>query len=274
MINFAFKYNTSHTRFRNKIFIGATQGGIISFLNFLAKFVTLVNFIFLTFTSFAADKISLVTEEAPPFNMEESGKIVGSATKIITEALKKSKIEFTIALMSWAKAYQMGLDEANTAVFATTRTPEREPLFKWVGTLAENSWVFFAKKDSKIKVSSLEDAKKYVVGGYNGDAKALFLLKEGFVEGKNIQLASNEKQNALKLEAGKIDLWASGSELAPWISKRENSGAIKPIFTFKKVEMYAAFNKGTDDAIIKKLNDIISSMRKSGEIKKINSKYK
>ncbi|BBH52593.1 substrate-binding periplasmic protein [Fluviispira sanaruensis] len=243
-------------------------------LKIFIKYITFSNLFILTFAAMAADKIALVTEDSPPFNMEEGGKIIGSGTDIITTAMKKANIEFTLTLMPWAKAYQMGLDEKNTAVYCTTRTPEREPLFKWVGPLAENSWVFFAKSGSKIKISSLEDAKKHTVGGYNGDAKALFLLKEGFVEGKNLQLASNEKQNALKLQADKIDLWASGSDLAPWVSKKENSGKITPVFTFKKVKMYAAFNKNTDDSIIKKLNDVLAGMRKSGEIKKINNRYR
>ncbi len=244
------------------------------FLKSFIKYITFFTLFTLSFVAMAADKIALVTEDGPPFNMKKEGKITGSATDILEAAMKKANFEFTLALLPWANAYQMGLNDKNTAVYSTTRTPERETLFKWVGPLAENSWVFFAKKDSKIKISSLNDAKKYVVGGYNGDAKALFLIKEGFVEGKNIQLASYEKQNALKLQADKIDLWASGSEVAPWITKEEKSGDITPVFTFKKVEMYAAFNKNTDDSIIKKLNDTILNMRKNGEIKIINKKYK
>ncbi|WP_186649301.1 substrate-binding periplasmic protein [Fluviispira vulneris] len=244
------------------------------FLKSIIKYITIIKLFILSLNAIAADKIALVTEDYPPFNMEEGGKIIGSSTDIITTALKKANIEFTLALMPWIKAYQMGLDEKNTAVYSTSRIPEREALFKWVGPIAQNSWVFFAKSGSKIKISSLEDAKKHTVGGYTGDAKVLFLLKEGFVEGKNLLLASNETQNAIKLQTDKIDLWASGSDLAPWISKKENAGKITPVFTFKKVEMYAAFNKNTDDSIIKKLNDIIASMRKSGEIKKINSRYR
>lgn len=243
-------------------------------LKLFMKYIVLSKIFILSISAIAADKITLVTEDAPPFNMDKNGTITGSATDILSIALKKANIEFTNTLMPWAKAYQMGLDEKNTAVYSTTRTPEREALFKWVGPLAQNSWVFFAKKGSKIKVKSLEEAKKYTVGGYNGDAKAMFLLKEGFLEGKNIQLASNEKQNMLKLQEGKIDLWASGSELAPWLVKQEKSGEIEEVYTFKKVEMYAAFNKNTDDLIIKKLNDVIAQMRKSGEIKKIIKNYK
>ena len=42
--------------------------------------------------------------------------------------------------------------------------------------------------------------RKYSVGGYNGDAASEFLLKKNLKKVK-AQLATNDKQNALKLEA-------------------------------------------------------------------------
>ena len=240
---------------------------------FLRIFVLLVTILSSPFI-YAANKLILVTENYPPFNMEEDGKIVGMSTDVMKELLKREKTEYTLELYPWARAYKMGLEDKNTVVFSTTRTPERENLFKWVGPLVSNDWVFFAKKGSKIKIKSLDDARKYSVGGYNGDATSEYLLKENFVKGKNIQLATNDKQNALKLEAGRIDLWATGSQLGPWIVKSEKSGSIVPLYTFKKTEMYAAFNKDTDDSFIKKLNETLDKMKKEGVVTKIYSKYK
>jgi polar amino acid transport system substrate-binding protein len=238
------------------------------------KFLFLCFSILLTPLSFAANKLVLVTENYPPFNMEEGGKIVGMSTDVMKELLKREKIEYSLELFPWARSYKMGLEEKNTVVYSTTRTPEREALFKWVGPLVSNDWVFFAKKGSTIKINSLDDARKYSVGGYNEDAISDYLLKQNFVKGKNIQLATNEKQNALKLEAGRIDLWATGSQLGPWVSKAEKTGKIVPLFTFKKAEMYAAFNKDTDDALIKKLNDTLDKMKKDGTVGKLFDKYK
>jgi polar amino acid transport system substrate-binding protein len=65
--------------------------------------------------------------------------------------------------------------------------------------------VFFAKPDSTLNITSLEQAKQYSVGGYNGDAVAEYLAVQGFAK---LQLASNDRANAKKLEAGRIELWA------------------------------------------------------------------
>lgn len=240
---------------------------VFYFLNIIVSF-------FLTSFAFSAPKIKLVTENYPPFNMEENGKIVGMSTDIIKELLKRENIDYSLELFPWARSYKMGMEEKDTVVYSTTRTPEREALFKWVGPLVSNDWVFFAKKGTAIKINSLDDARKYSVGGYNGDAASEFLLKEKFEKGKSLQLATNDKQNALKLEAGRIDLWATGSQLGPWIAKTEKTGKIVPLYTFKKTEMYAAFNKGFDDAIIKKLNETLDKMKKDGSINKIYDKYK
>jgi polar amino acid transport system substrate-binding protein len=240
---------------------------------FIKIFVLLVTLFLFPFI-YAADKLILLTESYPPFNMEEKGKIVGMSTDIMKELLKREKVEYSLELYPWARAYKMASEEKNTVVFSTTRTPERDALFKWVGPLVANDWVFFAKKGSKIKIASLNEAKKYVVGGYSEDAVSEFLLKENFIRGKNIQLATNDKQNALKLETGRIDLWATGSQLGPWLAKVEKSGEIIPLYTFKKTEMYAAFNKETDDAFIRTLNEALDKMKKDGTVTKLFAKYK
>lgn len=90
--------------------------------------------------------------------------------------------------------------EPNTALSAAARTPEREHIFKWVGPILNNKWILFAPKDSKIKITSLDDAKKYVVGGYNEDGFTAFLLKNGFTRVANIDVSLNQRSNILKLE--------------------------------------------------------------------------
>lgn len=241
-------------------------------MNLLKYFLVISNLIIYNSIN-AKESLNLFTEQYPPFNMIENGILYGISTDIMKELLHRENIKYKIELFPWSRAYKMALQEKNTAVFSTARTSEREHLFKWVGPLVENNWTFFAKKGSKISISHLEEAKNYIVGGYNADAVSEYLIKQNFVVGKNIQLATNERQNALKLEAGRIDLWATSSQLAPWIAKTEKLGQVVQLFTFKKVEMYAAFNKDTDDALINQLNKTLINMKKDGTFKKISSKY-
>jgi ABC-type amino acid transport substrate-binding protein len=128
-----------------------------------------------------AQTIQLKTENYPPFNMSgEQDSIIGVSTEIVEELFKRAEIDYELELLPWQRAFSMALEEANTAVFSTTRTEERESKFKWVGPIAENNWVFLAKASRSLSVSNLEEAKSLRVGGYQGDAIALFLADQGF----------------------------------------------------------------------------------------------
>ena len=218
-----------------------------------------------------AAPLNVMTEDYPPFNMQgEGGKIVGLSTEVVEELFKRAGVEYKLTLMPWKRAYEDTLGTPNTALYSTTRTPEREALFKWVGPLVNNNWVFFSSSTANITVSSLDDAKQYSVGGYNGDAAAEYLKAQGFTK---LQLAANDTANVKKLEAGRIDLWATGQYLAPYLANKEKVASPKQVFVFKETQMSLAFNKDTPDELITKLNEILAAMKADGTIDKINAKY-
>ncbi|BBQ54171.1 hypothetical protein WP2S18C03_32520 [Aeromonas veronii] len=85
-----------------------------------------------------AAPLNVMTEDYPPFNMQgEGGKIVGLSTEVVEELFKRAGVEYKITLMPWKRAYEDTLSTPNTALYSTTRTPERETLFKWVGNPPE-----------------------------------------------------------------------------------------------------------------------------------------
>ena len=220
--------------------------------------------------SLPAVALTFTTEDFPPFNFSpDGGKTVsGSATDILREAMKRTGLQASISLMPWERAYKMGQDDKNTCVFSTTRTEAREPLFKWVGPLVDNNWIIFAKSDSPIAGKALDDVKQYKIGGYRGDAAALFLKEKNM----KVEEADNDDQNVRKLGAGRIDRWIAGSLAGPWIAKKAGV-PIKPLFTVKETQMYLACNKGVADDVTKKLNDAIKAIRSDGTAEKIYKSY-
>jgi len=164
----------------------------------------------------------------------------------------------------------MALEEANTPVFSTTRTEERESKFKWVGPIAENNWVFLAKSNQDISVATLEEAKTLRVGGYQGDAIALFLADQGF----DLDLAPRDNLNALKIDRNRLDLWATGHLLGPYTAKQEGVSGLESVLTFRETIMSIAFNINTDDAIIDALNAELEKMKSEGVIVEIQNRYR
>lgn len=216
-------------------------------------------------------EVSLVinTEEAAPRNFSKDGNITGSSTDVLRLILEKSGIKAEIRILPWQRAYGEALEQANTCVYSTSLTDERKPLFKWVTPLGVNQWTLLTTKERDLKVTSLEDAKKYKIGTYQGDAKEAFFLKQG---GFNIDSIGNNELNEKKLMSGRIDLWAENVSTANTMIKKGNTD-LKPTFVFHEVEMALACNKNTPDEVIDKMNAILSDLKKSGKITEIENKY-
>ncbi|MBK6999720.1 MAG: transporter substrate-binding domain-containing protein [Rhodoferax sp.] len=220
--------------------------------------------------AWAEEPMILTTEDAPPTNMlAADGKtIIGSATEQIHELFKRAGIPYTITLYPWVRAITMATNDRNTCVYSTTRTEPREDQFRWVGPVAPNDWVLYAKEDSKITLTALNDAKKFRVGGYRGDAVALYLEEHGF----KLDNATNDEQSLKKLLAGRIDLMATGSSSGPWVAKKAGV-KIKPVLNFQKTSLYLACSLSVSEATVNKLNAVLKEMEKDGTTEKINRKY-
>ena len=225
----------------------------------------------LSLLSFSAGALTLTTEEYPPLNFSTDGgkTITGFSTEIMREVLKRTGIQGTIALYPWVRALKMASEDKDTCVFSAARTPAREKQFKWVGPLTPDTWILYAKADSPITLANLEEARKYKIGGYQGDGKAALLKEKGFP----VDEAGNEEQTIRKLEAGRIDLWAGSSLVAPWMAKNMNI-KIKPVVSYNEVQMFAACNPSVSDADIGKMNDAIKAMKGDGTLDKMVGKYR
>ena len=217
-----------------------------------------------------AGGLVVTTEDAPPFNFAaDDGKtVVGSATEAVQEMFRRAKLEHTITLYPWMRAITMARTDKDTCVYSTTRTEEREKDFLWVGPVASSNWVFFARANSTIKLDSFDDARKFKIGGYRGDAVALYLKALKF----NVDESYYDDQNAKKLEGGRIDLWATGSQNGPYFAAKKNV-KIKPLLEFKQTELYLACNLSVPADTIAKLNATLKAMAKDGTTDRINKKY-
>jgi polar amino acid transport system substrate-binding protein len=215
--------------------------------------------------------LEVLTEDSPPFSMLASdGQVTGLSTDIVQALFKRAGVDYKISVLPWKQAYARTRNSANTALYSTTRTAERELLFKWVGPLVTSHWALFAKSDSALQVTDLNSAKRYTVGGYEGDALARYLWTQGFTQ---LMLVHSERENLQRLESGGIQLWASGQYLAPYLARQEQVATPKMLFTFREIQMSLAFNKSTPDELITKLNDTLEAMRKEGVIDALGAKY-
>ncbi len=220
--------------------------------------------------------LHLSTEDFPPYSMAKNGaneaqsanQVTGFATEIIKELLRRADVSCSLDLVPWKRAYDKALSRENHGVFSTTRTTERKELFQWVGPIAQNDWVFMAKRDSPIKINSLLEAKEFRIGGYLNDAIADYLVGLGLA----VEYVPNDALNVRKLAKSRIDLWPVVELKGTWLAREENV-PVKPVFTFKRTTLALALNKHTDLELVRPLNDTLQAMRADGTVEAITASF-
>lgn len=218
----------------------------------------------------AAPTLYLATEMSAPSSMLENGRVVGIGADKVREMMTRAGIAFTIEILPWKRAYQAALERADGCVFSTTRTPEREALFKWIGPTDEAEWVLMARNGSGIKLRTLDDARRYVIGTYNGDARDQFLRERGF----KLDPAPDDWINPRKLMLGRIDLWAAGVRRGGTVPERHGwNKQMYRALTFNQISVYLACNRQVPEALVARMNAALDAMRRDGTMRRIERSY-
>jgi polar amino acid transport system substrate-binding protein len=215
-------------------------------------------------------RLLITTELTPPSSMLVNGKLTGFATEKLKIVFERSGIDASFAHFPWKRAYVLASTQADTCVFSTTRLPEREKLFKWVGPTHENDWTLFAMADRKLKLASIDDARSMRIGTYSGDVRSEFLIARGFT----VDAVQNGEVNPLKLSVGRIDLWASSLRVGNATAAKQGfAGKIVPVLTFKRTGLYLACNPAVPDKLIHAMNASLQAMNKDGTSRAIEQQF-
>jgi len=222
-----------------------------------------------------AGALTLLTEENPPFNYSEGGRLTGLVTELVQEAARRANVPYTIEVLPWARAYSRAQAERDTCLFATARLDNREKLFNWVGPLASNLWGVYAKGDFKGSVRLLADLKPYRIGGVVNDAKVEYLKENGVT---NIRQALEDRMNPPRLflpadHPDHVDLWVSGFFGARDVAKAAKVTDIKLVFIVREIPLYLACSPQTSPAVVKALSDALEKMRAEGKPARLAAAY-
>jgi polar amino acid transport system substrate-binding protein len=233
--------------------------------------------------AFSAKNLIYITEQFPPYNFQEGGKLQGISVDLLSKMWEKMDVNLNmsvIKLLPWTEGYQWTLDEKNTVLFSTARLPQREQLFKWAGPIGPIRNVLLAKKDKNLNITSAEDLKKYKIGAIDEDSAVQMLLDKGMKK-DDLVLEITSKAIIDMLQNGSIDAWAYGDTAGIWLIQKSglNASDFKVAYELGRIDYYYAFNKDTPDSIVQSfqqaLNYIESSKDKNGvtDYEKILSKY-
>lgn len=225
----------------------------------------------------SAAPLTILTEEFPPYNYTEDGHIQGISTDILRLMLAEAGMDVPVEsfqVLPWSRAYQDVLSHPDTLIFSVTRTKEREGLFKWIGPIAPNSNVLLARKDRKIVIQDFRQTLHLRVGAIRDDAGEQLLVARGYPL-KWIDLTSDARSNMLKLESGRIDLFAYPETVFKWLvaQNRKNVDDYETVFVLHEGHVYFAVNRNTPDETVEKLQKALDALKETGKVQEIIDSY-
>lgn len=229
--------------------------------------------------AWAAETVKIVTEEFPPYNLTQNGKITGLSTEVVEAVLKEIKLDGSIQSMPWARAYDIAQSTENVLIYSITRTPNREKLFKWVGVIAPGDWYLFSLQGKNLKLNQLDEAKTRQIATVNQDAGEQFLVSKGFVIGQNLQSSVKYEFNYEKLKMGRVDLWVSNGLVAAYLARQAGDDPAKvlnPAYHFSDLGsdgFYMAFGLKTSDAFVERFRKGLDTIKKNGTFEALKRKW-
>ncbi len=223
-------------------------------------------------------QFTIMTEKWTPYNFEKNGVVQGISTDMFVLMLEKigsKQGRKSIKIYPWVRGYKTIIAKPNTILFTTTRTKERENLFKWVGPIFEFKFNIHALKKKHIKINAHRDLRDYKIGTIRGDAYEEVLITKTGMKIDDLHPASTSLQNIKKLLHGRIDLMAlsTGAAIATFKAEGINPNRLEIVFTLDVEGMYYAFHKGTPDSVIAQFQAAFDKLKKEGKLAELFSKY-
>jgi polar amino acid transport system substrate-binding protein len=243
-----------------------------------------LTFLFLTLSSnyIHAEKLTIYTEEFPPYNFTENKKITGVSTEVVEAVMKKTGFEYKIESYPWVRAYEISQIKPNSLIFSISRRVKRESLFKWIGIIVPSVHSVFALKErTDIKVEKLEDLKKYEIGTTIEDARETYLIKKGFEIDKLQRIGGDTAymQNYKKLKTKRIDLLPMPDAVMNYIVSKagdHNSKVLRKVFELSEISTggyYIAASLQTTDEVVNKIRATLEDFKKTPGYKMILEKW-
>ena len=218
----------------------------------------------------AVPKLTITAETSYAAVMLDGTRVTGHAAEKIHEVLRRAGYDYSMATMPWKRAFTLAATQATTCVFMTTRTPERETLFHWIGPISQADYVLYGRTDRKYDIKTLEQARGLRVGSYHGDSRGEYLAARGF----NVEFVQSDESNPKKLMLDRIDLWVNSSDSShPLLAKLGLAGKVSPILTFYQAKLYLACNRAMPEPWAARMNAELRAMAADGTYKAIETRF-
>lgn len=221
----------------------------------------------------AAAELRLLTEDAPPMSFQQEGELRGLAVEVVRALIERTGDAARIELLPWTRAFHLAQHQADTALFATVRTPEREGKFQWVGPLVVGTTSFYSLKSRGLTIDTLEQA---AASGPLALPKQWYTFETLSAHGfANLYGVPSSKQMVTMLKHGRVrliateDLTLAGELASAGLSPSEVTAHVP----FMRSAYYIAFSPATAQARVARWQQALQRMHEDGSLAAILQRW-
>lgn len=224
-----------------------------------------------------ATDMTAYTEELPPLNYQDGGQVSGFATELLQAVMQQAGYSVDIQLMPWARAYRLVMEGPDRIIYSITRTPQREPLFHWVGPISPRQIKLYRLNSrSDIQINSETDLSRYKLGAMFESAAAQKLAGLGLAPDQGLDLGASDAVTLKKLLQGQTELVAMLDWAMAWQLKQQGiePRRVRPVWLLDGGHQYwFALSRATPVFKVRQLQAALNQVSADGRLQKLRQKY-
>jgi polar amino acid transport system substrate-binding protein len=192
----------------------------------------------------AREPMRIVGAVIPPLSFVRDGTPTGYCVDLAHEVQRRIKDRTPVELLPWARAYRLAADGANIMLICPKRTPEREPLFRWVGPVLVPR-DFYTHQ---------------------------YLRIAGFT---NLDPVNSSQTMLTMLLAGRRKAMVLDREQLPFLLRQAGVSAdvVEPVLRVMTIHSYFAFPLYAPDVLVAQWQQALDQMRRDGTLLRIHRNW-
>lgn len=226
-------------------------------------------------TPVRAEHYQVVTEEWAPYNYMENDQLTGMTTEIVRAIMALTGDNFEMVLLPSMRTTLALKNRPRTIMYSMFRTKEREPLYKWVGPIVEES-IHPYQLASAPPVNSLEQLLRapQITTRHAGLLPEM-LQSLGFT---NLDKSATENQQLYRmLVAGRTHIIIGDTDAGVTYYTRQLNiapGTLRQIpIELYRSSLFIAFSRDSEDTVVNAWASALEQLRQSGELGRIQQRY-
>jgi polar amino acid transport system substrate-binding protein len=217
-----------------------------------------------------AAELRLYTEDHRPLSYLQDGKPSGMAVAVVEELIRRTGDTAHIELVPWTRGYHQVRHQADSALFSTVRTAQREAQFQWVGPIARGYTRFYTRKDAGLRVASLDDVRQLGTLAVPSQWYSYEILRQQKLE--NLYGVSTPRDMLRMFRHGRVRLLLVNNLTLDALLAEQgmHAGQLQAQFDLMPSDSYIAFSLHTDAALVARWQRALEDMRHDGGLGRIH----